>query len=819
MTQAFKTEFKGIRDDIGDKHISDDYFYYARNFDNGSIVGADKTLCPERTVLLTSYDDTLDENKLKEGLLFNTEIDTPSAIVNVVDSNVTYQSITRTGDYFDFSYNGGAGSYKTFDNSSIISDDLVISFIYNAPTAFDNTVRIAYYSTSSYNFLIQGKNNIISIIMANSPTPIRLDTISAPQGTHQIIITLSGSTSTWNIYIDGALNNTATQAIPSFNLSASSTYGADGNLGAFSGTLYDFSFFKLSTLLASGLTEPQIVSAISSNTFNTNSFKYVNEYGIYDRIDGLYQYTYLDSNSQSKSISIAVQGGNIYKDWDTTPVLIYSGLTIGTCMFVTFNDKLYIVNGKDYPLIYNGKTGYFAQMGAPSVNSLLSGALTGTYSYAMTYLTAGGEEVLGTASAQITLSSQKIVLDLPIGYTGTLTRKLYRTLNGGSTYFFVNSIANNTDLTYQDDLSDSALVTVIPAINNECPKPYFIEAMFGRLCLDVVDKTPTQIFIGGTDIELIDSASDSLDTANVSSDNTRHVGMERDYNQLIIGTEKNLILIDPSTTVPTVAFTRSAVGVKNGYSMFRVPANGEFDGGVMFVSTMDDVRLLSGFRNIIPNTVNDISTENWAQVIHGSFPQEINSASIIFAEFYDYKYHLIVDENLYVFDVRTRSWWVQNFKTTNYQSTPSYLANINNKFYSGQTTGWIEELYSTVEYLGEEITGVLTSGQLFTDEKYKFFRDIQFWFLASPNTEVTVTVTTDNDTYNEIVSTFVIGNGYYNSNFFNPIFYEAEATVEDFREFHINRMCRWAKYSITTTSGKFNYRGYKLTIDEVKNKE
>ena len=150
-----------------------------------------------------------------------------------------------------------------------------------------------------------------------------------------------------------------------------------------------------------------------------------------NQIDGGYDYRYIDSVGQFQSEKIIVQGGSIVKDFLTSPSTVYTGLTAGKkCTFGILNDKLFISNGFDYPLVYDGT--YVKEMGAPTAKDLLvSGGLTGTYYYAMTYVIDGVEVILGTVSNTITVSSKSIDLDLPVGIATCTQRKIYRTEAGG----------------------------------------------------------------------------------------------------------------------------------------------------------------------------------------------------------------------------------------------------------------------------------------------------------------------------------------------------------------------------------------------------
>ena len=76
-----------------------------------------------------------------------------------------------------------------------------------------------------------------------------------------------------------------------------------------------------------------------------------------DSIDGIYEYRFLDLNNILRTKNIVVTGGNIYEIElikDSTPKLIYSGISKGKCSFATYQDKLFIANGKDNIFVYYG---------------------------------------------------------------------------------------------------------------------------------------------------------------------------------------------------------------------------------------------------------------------------------------------------------------------------------------------------------------------------------------------------------------------------------------------------------------------------------
>src|SRR5207253_1959163 len=111
---------------------------------------------------------------------------------------------------------------------------------------------------------------------------------------------------------------------------------------------------------------------------------------------------------------------------------------------------------------------------------IVTGNLNGTYFYEMTYEVGSAEFRLGTKSNTISVSNSQVKLALPFGYAGVTKRKLYRTIAGGAVPLFVAEIADDTTSTYTDNTADGSLGAGIIAINNECPKPYFIETSFGK---------------------------------------------------------------------------------------------------------------------------------------------------------------------------------------------------------------------------------------------------------------------------------------------------------------------------------------------------
>lgn len=94
----------------------------------------------------------------------------------------------------------------------------------------------------------------------------------------------------------------------------------------------------------------------------------------------------------------------------------------------------------------------------------------GAHRYLVTYVTSTGETQAGVASAAVTVADktangQVALTGIPLGGASVTARKLYRTLAGGSAYYLVATIANNTATTYTDNIADASLGVGAPTTN------------------------------------------------------------------------------------------------------------------------------------------------------------------------------------------------------------------------------------------------------------------------------------------------------------------------------------------------------------------
>ena len=561
-----------------------------------------------------------------------------------------------------------------------------------------------------------------------------------------------------------------------------------------------------------------------------------------DAIDGIYGFSYLNADNKLQNERVIVSGGKIFSQIGSNTKQIYEGFGKGLCDFAFLNDKLFITNGKHYPLVYNGQNVW--EMGACEVLPTdTNGGLDGTYHYEITFVTAGGEERLGTSSNTIEIHGKCTLLNLPLGYDGVTARKIYRTEGNNENLKLVDTINDNETLTYTDNKADSALGNTIPAINNECPKPYFLETTNFRLVGCVSDKYPTQAWVADTNLELFDGAN-FTDVSNRTKDNSPLTGMKRDYDKIIIASQKQVYLLDVTEAdKTTVTETRANVGCLNGYSMARIPSDKGFDGGILFLASDKTIRLFNGnFAQPVPTSLDNLRTDNFGEAIRPLLVNSVNNQTTMYAEYYDFKYHLILGNIILVYDIRTNSWFTYDFleSTLTGDFDPKYFdsqyfltgfdtnayfncfAVIDNKFYVGRKDcSFLEKMYASNMYRGRKLKSKIEFPYWGTSEELKYFKEIHIYYQKSSEIDFNVTINLDgngNQTEGTINVTDKSG-GDFDNRYFGKYYYETKNNTDDYKVIYVNKYANWLKVTIESNDKPLNFRGMRVVYQNVSNKE
>jgi len=95
----------------------------------------------------------------------------------------------------------------------------------------------------------------------------------------------------------------------------------------------------------------------------------------------------------------------------------------------------------------------------------------GAHRYGVTFVTADGETELGTVTAAVTVADKTVngkvyLSNIPLGGSFVTSRKLYRTVAGGSTYLLLATLADNTTTVYTDNIADASLGAQAPSVNS-----------------------------------------------------------------------------------------------------------------------------------------------------------------------------------------------------------------------------------------------------------------------------------------------------------------------------------------------------------------
>lgn len=154
------------------------------------------------------------------------------------------------------------------------------------------------------------------------------------------------------------------------------------------------------------------------------------------------------------------------------------GVASNSKLVATFNSP---GAGGDYWAFQNVASSGLSSVTAPTACTIaLAGGgagnlSSGNYTYKITYAGSLGETALGTISNTINVTAPgtngKMALSaIPVSGSGTVTaRNIYRTTAGGSTYFFLHQIADNTTTTFTDNIADTSLTYQGPSVQQQIP--------------------------------------------------------------------------------------------------------------------------------------------------------------------------------------------------------------------------------------------------------------------------------------------------------------------------------------------------------------
>jgi len=230
---------------------------------------------------------------------------------------------------------------------------------------------------------------------------------------------------------------------------------------------------------------------------------------------------------------------------------------------------------------------------------------TNEYRYKVSFLNeAGSESPISEATQKIKWNTLDItkgtneyanracpVMQLPIGPTGTVARRLYRTTNGGTVFQFLDQVSNNTDTVYVDYREDTQLGATAPndsdSIIFPAPGGRFTATFKNCLFIDGGIADGSRLYYSQP------NQPDTFKDTNFFEVGTREggdiTGMEVYYNSLLIFREQAIDLVrgDALNGFELVPFI-TGIGTKSHHCIINVPTI-----GIMFLG-QDGIYAING---------------------------------------------------------------------------------------------------------------------------------------------------------------------------------------------------------------------------------
>lgn len=284
---------------------------------------------------------------------------------------------------------------------------------------------------------------------------------------------------------------------------------------------------------------------------------------------------------------IAWAGGTAWT-WDTNTFTTIgsaqSVMTAGVRVAATqYENHIFFGNGGVIPYKYNGTD--FTRHGVypPTTTMTAASAATGnilsaagSYMYKVTWRNSQlVEGDLGPVTTYVvTSTSQNGALGAipvaPQSY-GVNARRLYRTINGGSTYKLVTTILDNTTTTFEDGIADSALGATAPSDNGVPPKYSTCCYLQNRLWVNDPD-FPNLVWYSEAGEPYTFKSTSFVKIGDDAGDTV--VGLSVYENNIVVGCKNSMHLIylvtpDDSSTWKSIRIT-SDYGTRSPHAFFQV---------------------------------------------------------------------------------------------------------------------------------------------------------------------------------------------------------------------------------------------------------
>jgi hypothetical protein len=305
--------------------------------------------------------------------------------------------------------------------------------------------------------------------------------------------------------------------------------------------------------------------------------------------DTWYHFTVVKNGTSGYMMFVnGTQIGTTQTDTDTISNLAGS-LFVGRC--IDTGGTVYLNGWIDELRISKGAARWTSNFTPPTAEyaSAEPGNLSeGNYYYKVTYGDLSGETIASSASTVVAIPAGggKVDVTIPTGQAGVTRRVLYRTAVGGSTYYRLVEIADNTTTTYQDNIADASLGSTPPLVNMTSSRPQFPRAVTLSALSLVSNATLTITDTGVTPLVATTAANandlDYFDTAFWLASGTYtlylHVRKETTAGKVDLTLDDTSIATaqDLYGTSAAYVLTVASVAVSgSGYHKLRIRVNGK----------------------------------------------------------------------------------------------------------------------------------------------------------------------------------------------------------------------------------------------------
>ncbi len=276
------------------------------------------------------------------------------------------------------------------------------------------------------------------------------------------------------------------------------------------------------------------------------------------------------------------------------------------------NPNAIIINyGSDISLLHGGDVKFTSVVAPTACTAFLAGEgagnlSNGDYYYKITFVNEAGETELGATSNKITITDNSAngkvrLLNIPISSSvSVVARRIYRTKAGGSIYYLLDTISDNTTTIYIDNIADSNLDNALANFREN--------STFGKIFID----GKARIKISSTNVFIGNRAGDSnfLGYENVFLGEAAGYSNNNGYFNTFIGAYTGYS--------NTIGVSNIFIGMEAGYDNISGVDN-------VFIGMDAGVDNISGYANVFIGTYSGYHSNNYYNTFLGYCSGDYNN--------------------------------------------------------------------------------------------------------------------------------------------------------------------------------------------------